>query len=86
MVTINYRLNIFGSEGLPSFLSDMKQRRTNRVIPCLDPKSKALTETSLTLLDVRAAVEWVSENIEAFGGDPENIMVSLWPLHDFKTI
>ncbi|QKX64570.1 uncharacterized protein TRUGW13939_11745 [Talaromyces rugulosus] len=53
VVTINYRLNIFGN-----------------------PKSKALKETSLTLLDVRAAVEWVSENIEAFGGDPGNIM--LW--------
>ncbi|KAL4733148.1 Alpha/Beta hydrolase protein [Aspergillus similis] len=53
VVTINYRLNIFGN-----------------------PKSRALTETSLTLLDVRAAVEWVSENIRAFGGNPENIM--LW--------
>ncbi|CAI7595607.1 unnamed protein product [Penicillium glandicola] len=40
------------------------------------PKSRALSETSLTLLDVRAAVEWVSENIEAFGGDKQNIM--LW--------
>ncbi|PWY82015.1 alpha/beta-hydrolase [Aspergillus heteromorphus CBS 117.55] len=41
-----------------------------------NPKSRALKETSLTLLDVRAAVEWVKENIEAFGGDDENIM--LW--------
>ncbi|PYH85809.1 alpha/beta-hydrolase [Aspergillus uvarum CBS 121591] len=41
-----------------------------------NPKSKALKETSLTLMDVRTAVEWVSENIGAFGGDPENIM--LW--------
>jgi carboxylesterase type B len=40
-----------------------------------DPKSKALKESSLTLLDVRAAVEWAWENIEAFGGDPANIMV-----------
>ncbi|KAL4975301.1 Alpha/Beta hydrolase protein [Aspergillus desertorum] len=53
VVTINYRVNIFGN-----------------------PKSRALNETSLSLLDVRAAVEWVSENIEAFGGDPKNIM--LW--------
>ncbi|KAJ6024495.1 hypothetical protein N7540_005292 [Penicillium herquei] len=53
VVTMNYRLNIFGN-----------------------PKSKALDETSLSLLDVRAAVEWVSQNIEAFGGDSENIM--LW--------
>ncbi|ORY69089.1 carboxylesterase, type B [Pseudomassariella vexata] len=41
-----------------------------------NPKSRALNETSLTLLDVRAAVEWVSENIGAFGGDAENIL--LW--------
>ncbi|OJJ42157.1 hypothetical protein ASPZODRAFT_77614 [Penicilliopsis zonata CBS 506.65] len=53
VITINYRLNIFGN-----------------------PKSSALKETSLTMLDVRAAVEWAYENIEAFGGDPENIM--LW--------
>lgn len=42
-----------------------------------DPKSRALKETSLSLLDVRAAVEWIHENIEAFGGDPDNIFVSL---------
>ncbi|OQE67758.1 hypothetical protein PENNAL_c0162G01063 [Penicillium nalgiovense] len=36
----------------------------------------ALKENSLSLLDVRSTVEWVHENIEAFGGDPENIM--LW--------
>ncbi|KAL3479825.1 Alpha/Beta hydrolase protein [Aspergillus californicus] len=53
VVTINYRVNIFGN-----------------------PKSRALNDTSLTLLDVRAAVEWVHENIEAFGGDANNIM--LW--------
>jgi carboxylesterase type B len=39
--------------------------------------SRALDTNSLTLLDVRAAVEWVSKNIENFGGDKENIMVSL---------
>ncbi|KAJ6015803.1 alpha/beta-hydrolase [Penicillium herquei] len=53
VITINYRVNIFGN-----------------------PKSRALNETSLSLLDVRAATEWVYENIELFGGDPENIM--LW--------
>ncbi|KAJ5525773.1 alpha/beta-hydrolase [Penicillium frequentans] len=41
-----------------------------------NPKSRALEETSLTLLDVRAAVEWAYEHIEAFGGDKDNIM--LW--------
>ncbi|KAM6518967.1 hypothetical protein FALCPG4_012629 [Fusarium falciforme] len=53
VVTINYRVNIFGN-----------------------PKSRALKETSLTLLDVRAAVEWVHENIEYFGGAKDNIL--LW--------
>ncbi|KAJ5621982.1 alpha/beta-hydrolase [Penicillium herquei] len=53
VITINYRVNIFGN-----------------------PKSRALNETSLSLLDVRAATEWVYENIELFGGDHENIM--LW--------
>jgi carboxylesterase type B len=37
--------------------------------------SRALDTNSLTLLDVRAAVEWVHKNIENFGGDKENIMV-----------
>ncbi|KAJ5873440.1 uncharacterized protein N7473_013313 [Penicillium subrubescens] len=41
-----------------------------------NPKSRALKETSLSLLDVRAAVEWIHENIEAFGGDPDSIF--LW--------
>ncbi|XHG03598.1 hypothetical protein AWENTII_006899 [Aspergillus wentii] len=53
VVTINYRVNIFGN-----------------------PKFRALNDTSLSLLDVRAAVEWVHENIHAFGGDTNNIM--LW--------
>ncbi|KAJ9132161.1 Carboxylesterase family protein [Pleurostoma richardsiae] len=53
VVTINYRVNIFGN-----------------------PRSRALSEQSLALLDVRAAVEWVGKNIQAFGGDPHNIM--LW--------
>lgn len=46
------------------------------LILSLDPKSRALKETSLSLLDMRAAVEWIHENIEAFGGDADNIFVS----------
>jgi carboxylesterase type B len=38
--------------------------------------SRAVETNSLTLLDVRAAVDWVYKNIENFGGDQENIMVS----------
>lgn len=54
LVTVNYRLNIFGFprargiEGSPNF----------------------------GYLDDRAAIEWVKENIAAFGGDPSKI--TLW--------
>lgn len=69
VVTMNYRVGILGSK---EFAACFWQR----LIFKTDPKSRAVDETSLTLLDVRAAVEWVSENIELFGGDKDNIMVS----------
>lgn len=47
----------------------------------LDPMSRALETNSLTLLDVRAAVEWVHKNIENFGGDRDNIMVRTLPTY-----
>ncbi|KAF2402642.1 alpha/beta-hydrolase [Trichodelitschia bisporula] len=50
VVSMNYRLNVFGFPGLP-FLPD----------------------NNLGLLDQRLAVEWVRDNIAAFGGDPERI-------------
>ncbi|KAN0091824.1 alpha/beta-hydrolase [Hyaloscypha variabilis] len=49
VVSINYRLNIFGFPGSPN--------ATN----------------NLGLLDQRFAVEWVSNNIASFGGDPTRI-------------
>ncbi|KAI1863818.1 uncharacterized protein JN550_009316 [Neoarthrinium moseri] len=51
IVSINYRLNIFGFPGNPD------------VTP------------NLGLLDQRLAIEWVRNNIEAFGGDPERIVL-----------
>lgn len=50
VVTINYRLNIFGF-----------------------PNAEGLSEQNLGLLDQRAALEWVRDNIASFGGDPKAI-------------
>jgi carboxylesterase type B len=50
IVSINYRLNIFGF-----------------------PKAPFLPDLNLGLLDQRLAVEWVRDNIAAFGGDPKRI-------------
>ena len=47
VVTLNYRLNIFGF-----------------------PNAPGLEEQNLGILDQRMALEWVRENIGAFGGDP----------------
>lgn len=74
MITINYRVNIFGSKAPTIPYLDMS---TYTDALFIDPKSRALNETSLSLLDVRAAVEWAYENIEAFGGNKDNIMVSI---------
>ncbi|KAH6616381.1 acetylcholinesterase [Boeremia exigua] len=53
VVSINYRLNIFGF-----------------------PSAQGLKdgEQNLGILDQRAALEWVRDNIAAFGGNPERIM------------
>ncbi|KAJ4350606.1 hypothetical protein N0V95_004610 [Ascochyta clinopodiicola] len=51
VVTINYRLNIFGY-----------------------PNARGLQEQNLGILDQRLALEWVRDNIAAFGGDSSRIM------------
>jgi len=51
VVTLNYRINIFGFSGAPS-----------------EPQN-------IGLLDQRLAVEWVRDNIRAFGGDPCKIVI-----------
>ncbi|KAK5954473.1 hypothetical protein OHC33_004195 [Knufia fluminis] len=52
VVTLNYRLNIFGFPGAPD-----------------------LSEQNLGLRDQRLAVEWVRDDIAAFGGDPSKITI-----------
>jgi para-nitrobenzyl esterase len=58
VVTVNYRLNVFG------FL-------THKDLAEEAPDAPA----NFGLLDQQAAIKWVKRNIEAFGGDPENITI-----------
>jgi para-nitrobenzyl esterase len=58
VVTINYRVNVFGFLRLKDV--------TNGRIPATGNEG---------MLDQVAALEWVRDNIEAFGGDPGNITI-----------
>ena len=60
VVTVNYRLGVFG------FLTH----------PELTAESDHEASGNYALLDQVAALEWVEENIGAFGGDPENVTVA----------
>ncbi len=59
LVSVEYRLNVFG------FLAH----------PWLSAESDMGISGNYGLLDQVAALNWVYENIAAFGGDPENITV-----------
>ena len=59
VVTLNYRLGSLG------FLSH----------PKLAEESPNNTSGNYGLLDQLAALKWVQDNIEAFGGDPANVTV-----------
>ena len=59
LVTINYRVNIFG------FLAH----------PWLDAENERGISGNYGILDQIAALKWVRDNIDAFGGDPDNITV-----------
>lgn len=58
VVTINYRLGVFGFLHLGEFGGE-----------------KYSTSGNCGILDQVAALEWVQENISAFGGDPNNVTV-----------
>jgi para-nitrobenzyl esterase len=59
LVTLNYRLGVFG------FLA----------LPALSAKSAHHSSGDYGLLDQIAALQWVQRNIAAFGGDPRNVTV-----------
>lgn len=58
-VTFNYRLGLFG------FLAH----------PGLDDESEVNNSGNYGLLDQIAVLEWVRDNIENFGGDPNNVTI-----------
>ena len=59
LVTINYRLGVFGYIAHPALSAD-------------DPRG---VSGNYGLLDQVASLEWIKENISAFGGDPDNITI-----------
>jgi len=59
LVTINYRLGIFGFFAHPE----------------LTRESSHHVSGNYALLDQIAALHWVHDNIAKFGGDPENITI-----------
>lgn len=59
LVTVGYRLNYFGFFAHPD----------------LTARSEYQTSGNNTLLDHVAAMSWLRENIAAFGGDPDNILI-----------
>jgi para-nitrobenzyl esterase len=60
VVTTNYRLNIFGFLSHPALAAE---------------DSDYPYSGNQALLDQRAALEWVQNNIIAFGGDPKNVTI-----------
>ncbi|MGO4695758.1 carboxylesterase/lipase family protein [Paenibacillus sp. 2TAB26] len=58
VVTINYRLNVFGFLSHPDITAEAPEAPAN-----------------FGNLDQQAATRWVKSNIEAFGGDPDNITI-----------
>lgn len=59
VVSVNYRLNVFGFFAHPELTNANPDASSN-----------------FGYLDQQAGTRWVYENIEAFGGDPENITIA----------
>jgi len=59
VATINYRLGIFGFFAHPELTNESPDKSSG----------------NYALLDQIAALEWVQDNIEQFGGDPDNVTI-----------
>jgi para-nitrobenzyl esterase len=59
-VTINYRLGVFGFFSLPELAAESSMKVSG----------------NYGLLDQIAALEWIRDNITAFGGDPSNVTIA----------
>ncbi|MBN3583638.1 carboxylesterase family protein [Algoriphagus aestuarii] len=60
VVTVNYRLNIFGFFAHPGLSTEAPYQASG----------------NYGLLDQMASLKWVNENIEAFGGDPSKVTIA----------
>lgn len=59
-ITVNYRLNIFGFFAHPELSAEAPYKASG----------------NYGLLDQQAALQWVHDNIEAFGGDPNKVTIA----------
>lgn len=59
VVTVNYRINVFGFLAHPQLTQEQPEAPAN-----------------FGSLDQQAGIRWVIRNIEAFGGDPQNITIA----------
>jgi para-nitrobenzyl esterase len=59
VVSMNYRLGIFGFFALPELIAESGKNSAG----------------NYGLMDQLAALEWVKKNIAAFGGDPDNVTI-----------
>jgi para-nitrobenzyl esterase len=59
LVTVNYRLGVFGSLAHPELTAESPQKASG----------------NYGFLDQQAALRWVQDNIRAFGGDPRRVTI-----------